>query len=205
MNGICYIVSAGDAPKELSFEKREGDVVIACDAGYRVLKDAMIDPDVFIGDGDSLGSIPDMPEKVVLPCVKDDTDTLAAIKYGFDHGYREFRLYGALGGRRFSHTLSNVKCLSYIARRGGRGVIVGDDCKVYLVTPEAGTLVLPDDGGYFSVFASGGEAVVSITDARYELDRATLTHDSSLGVSNESKGNAEVTVFSGEALVVTDK
>ena len=38
---------------------------------------------------------------------KDDTDMLAAVKYGLRLGYRSFRLYGANGGR-LEHTIANV-------------------------------------------------------------------------------------------------
>ncbi|MBR6917129.1 MAG: thiamine diphosphokinase [Clostridia bacterium] len=203
--GICYIVAAGDAPEDMSIEKRDGDVVIACDAGYRTLDALGIVPDVFIGDGDSLNYIPDVAEKEVLPCVKDDTDTFAAIEYALERGFTEFRIYGALGGKRFSHTVANVKSLSYIAKRGGRGVIIDDDCKIYLLTPDTGEFILPETDGYFSVFAVNADAKVSIFGAKYELNRARLTPDSTLGCSNEPKGKTLITVFDGEVLVITDK
>ncbi|MBQ9544479.1 MAG: thiamine diphosphokinase, partial [Clostridia bacterium] len=73
--GICYIVSAGDASPDCLPEKKEGDLLVAADAGYKALRDAGIEPDLFVGDGDSLGYIPGLENVTVLPAEKDDTDT----------------------------------------------------------------------------------------------------------------------------------
>ena len=100
-------------------EKRELDLWIAADAGYKALREAGIEPDVFVGDGDSLGYIPDISDRTVLRCEKDDTDTEAAIRLGFERGFTRFVLLGALGGKRFSHSLANIRCLSY--RPAGTG------------------------------------------------------------------------------------
>ena len=52
--GVCHVVGAGDFQKEL-LEKREGDIVIACDGGYGYLASFGISCDICVGDFDSLG------------------------------------------------------------------------------------------------------------------------------------------------------
>ena len=199
MRGVCHIVCAGDVT--VLPEKGEGDLVIACDAGLRALPFA---PDVFVGDGDSLGYIPDFPDALVLPSVKDDTDSAAAVKLGFERGYREFRIYGALGGSRLSHSIANIELLSYIEKRGGYGVVVDKRCTVRLITPASGAVSVAP-GGYFSLFAHGGDAAVSITRAKYEGDGIALSPSFPLGVSNEPFEGCRVAVLRGEALLVVEK
>ena len=45
---------------------------------------------------------------VVLPHVKDDTDTEYAAKLAAQKGFDEVLLLGALGGKRVEHTLANL-------------------------------------------------------------------------------------------------
>ena len=201
--GACIIVSAGDVPPRLSINKEEGDFIIAADAGYKTLADAGIEPDLFVGDGDSLGFIPETKDRKVLPCVKDDTDTHAAIKLGFDRGYTRFVIYGALGGMRPSHSLANIRCLSYIAESGGEGVIADERCTVRLIEPGK-TYRFEGTEGYFSLFPSGEDAVVSVLGAKYEAERMRLPFASTLGVSNEPRGKCSVTVHSGTVLFVRE-
>ena len=204
--GACIIVSAGDVPSRLWINKEEGDFVIAADAGYRALADAGIEPDVFVGDGDSLGTIPDSCEAVKLPEIKDDTDTVAAVKLGFDRGYRRFILYGALGGKRFSHSVANLQTLSYIDSRGGVGMILDDDCTVTVLSRENHPKFhIRGDDGYFSLFALGEDAEVSISSAKYESDSVRISPSFPLGVSNEPRGDCLVTVRSGRVLLVSER
>ena len=203
MKGICYIVSAGDVSPDLLPDKKEGDLVIAADAGYKILAEAGITPDLFVGDGDSLGYIPGLKERTVLPCEKDDTDTHAAIKLGFERGYGRFVIYGALGGERFSHSLANLQCLSYIAKRGGTGVIADRRCTVRLLS--AGEeFRFSGKEGYFSLFSWEGDATVSVTGAKYEAERLTIPFAATLGVSNEPRGECSVTVHDGTVLFVRE-
>ena len=201
--GVCYIVSAGDSSPDFLPEKKDGDLLIAADAGYKALRDAGIEPDVFIGDGDSLGFIPDTADKVVLPCVKDVTDTHAAIDLGFERGYSRFAIYGALGGNRFSHSLANLQCLSHIAEAGGEGVICDEKCTVRLICAGEEYRFSGTDG-FFSLFPWNGEASVSVRGAKYELEKAKIPSASTLGASNEPRGECAVTVHSGKVLFVRD-
>ena len=76
---ICYIFAAGDAPESLPFRPGEGDFVIAADAGYRVCRKEGIQPDLLLGDFDSMERPADCAVLCGLPVEKDDTDTLAAL------------------------------------------------------------------------------------------------------------------------------
>ncbi len=203
MKKVCYIVSAGDASPDFLPVKKEGDLLIAADAGYEILRAADIEPDLFIGDGDSLGYIPEFKDRTVLPCEKDDTDTHAAIKLGFERGFERFVIYGALGGERFSHSLANLQCLSYIAKRGGKGAIADRRCTVRLI-PGGAEHRFHGTDGYFSLFPFGDDAVVSVKGAKYETDKTAIPFASILGVSNEPRGECSVAVHEGTVLFVRE-
>ena len=200
---ICHVVSAGEnSPAALPLRGQE-DLIIAADAGLLFLRANGVEPDLFVGDGDSLGFLPQDLPTVVLPVVKDDTDTQAALREGLARGYRDFRLYGALGGKRISHALSNLRNLSFLADRGARGVIVDERCTVELLCP--GAVRFSQAGGYFSLFPEGEKAEVAVRGARYEGEGITLTYGDSLGASNEPRGaETEVTVLSGRVLLVRE-
>ena len=111
--GTCIIVGAGELTVD-AIPVRPEDFVIAADGGYAHCRQLGVEPDLILGDFDSLdeenrrrveafrsGS----PDRVqILPVVKDDTDMLAAMKEGLKRGFVSFDLYAAAQGKRLSHT-----------------------------------------------------------------------------------------------------
>jgi thiamine pyrophosphokinase len=202
-NGICHIVGAGDFAPHL-LKKQKGDLLIAADAGFLSLKDSSANIDLAIGDWDSLGSAPESVPSKVLPKVKDDTDTLAAVKHGLFMGYRRFHLYGALGGKRFSHSLANLQTLSFLQERGAQGKIIDENCTVSLLTEGEYSFSLSETT--FSLFSFQGEAVVSVSGAKYPLSAHPLTPSFPLGVSNEGEGaSTRIQIHSGRVFLVIEK
>lgn len=57
-----------------------------------------IQPDLALGDFDSLGYVPEAPSVEVCPVRKDDTDTMAALKRAHELGFRRVLIFGGLGG-----------------------------------------------------------------------------------------------------------
>ena len=107
--GTCIIIGAGDLTVGSLPYNPDKDYVIAADGGLMYCGVLELEPDLILGDFDSVDdeyaeavdAIADqIPDKVVkLPVEKDDTDMLAAIKLGLDKGYESFRIYGGMGGR----------------------------------------------------------------------------------------------------------
>ena len=56
-------------------------------------------------------------ETIVLPCEKDDTDTVFAVKEALKRGFQDFLLIGVIGGR-LDHTLGNVSLLLMLDAHG---------------------------------------------------------------------------------------
>ena len=68
----CYIVGAGDFAG--GFCPDATDLVIAADGGFLHLLENKIRCDLFIGDADSLGYIPEGIESIIHPIKKNETD-----------------------------------------------------------------------------------------------------------------------------------
>ena len=201
MSKICYIVGAGE-DYGIDFTPDSEDLVIAADGGLLTLQKAGIQPQTVIGDFDSLGTIPGHEQVVVLPTVKDVTDTWAAIEWAKERGFREFHLYGCTGGR-VEHTLANIQTAAALAEAGMHCLIYDKEQIITVICNE--TISFPSEKtGFLSVFSYTdicGD--VTLEGLKYELEHAELTNRFPLGVSNEFVGKeAFVTVRQGIAVVV---
>jgi thiamine pyrophosphokinase len=194
----CYIFCALPANDLPAIDP--DDLVIAADAGYKQL--GGIKPHLVVGDFDSLGFVPREETVVELPVRKDDTDALFAVKLGLSRGFRRFVLLGSVGGR-LDHTLANIQALAYLTTRGARGVLIGENEKITMLQNDSLNF-FGTPAGIVSVFAYGGTATgVTEENLAYPLDRATVTTDFPIGVSNEFTGQpARITVEEGCLLVI---
>ncbi len=200
----CYIFGASEGkPKKL--EINNSDILIAADGGYKTVCELGLTPDIILGDFDSLGFIPEFEGEIIKhPTVKDDTDTMLAIKTGIARGFERFVLYGCTGNR-LDHSLANIQALSYIANHSGIGYICGDGYSITAL--KNGMLTFkPRNKGNVSVFSLGDRAEgVNIKGLFYELDNASINYDFPLGVSNEFIGKpAEISVKKGILTVIWD-
>lgn len=199
MEHVCYIICAWHAENAV-IRPQSGDLVIAADGGYAALPALGVRPDLVVGDFDSLGYVPEGVEVVRHPVMKDDTDTMLAVRLGLDRGYRQFVLVGAVGGR-LDHTIANLQTLLFLAEHGAAGILYGEGTVVTAVRNETVTLT---GTGVLSVFCFGPPATgVYERGLLYGLDNATVTSAFPIGVSNEFTGvPASITVGSGTLLVL---
>lgn len=197
---LCYIIGAGELP--LLYIKNNG-LIIAADGGLSKLGD--INPDVVVGDFDSLGFIPNYKNTVVLPTEKDVTDMRQAVDIGFEKGADTFVLYGGTGGRP-DHTFANYALLSLICERGRRAYLVGEGFIATVI--ENSSLELPEKpSGTLSVFALEKEAKgVTLKGVKYLLNDHTLTFGHPLGVSNSFMGEKpQINVKNGKLLIMWEE
>lgn len=199
----CVIFCAAEFDS-LAQPLEKDDLIIAADDGLRHLQRLDIHPDVILGDFDSLGYIPEGAN--VFPVEKDDTDAMLAIRHGLKLGFREFIIYGGMGGSRLDHTVANLQSLQYLAEHGARGYLVSQD---YLITvmKEETVAFPPSAEGILSVFCLGADAEgVTLTGLQYPLTNGTLTSSFPLGASNHFTGQAAtVTVEKGCLLLIWDR
>lgn len=205
----CIIVGAGDFG-DFSIQPQGDDLVIAADGGYRYLQDAGVCCDLLMGDLDSLpaDTVIGTETKRFNP-IKDDTDTMLAVRHGLSLGYQKFLLFGVFGGR-FDHTVGTLQTIAYVAEQGA-AVYAFEQTQnrrksSYITALKNGTLEFPDTAsGYLSLIAWGGDASgVTLEHLKYPLCDSILHPHIALGISNEFRTGecARVTVNDGLLLVV---
>ncbi len=192
--GICHIIGAGDFFKE-DLKADENDLLIAADRGLLYLE---AEPDIIVGDFDSLGFIPQGKKVITLQPKKDESDIFMCIQEGLRRGYRDFRLYGAWGGERFDHTIANMQLLLWLYNRGCGAVLYTKNQKL-LVCRHAALEPCP---GYVSIFAFE-KSKVELSGFVYS-GIFDFSPEFPLGLSNETVGRAEIHA-DVPVLVVTEK
>ena len=197
----CFIFGALPVDT-LSIRPDDGDCIIAADKGYDTVLSLGLKPDVTVGDFDSLGTVPETENLIKLPVRKDDTDVGHAVEIGFEKGFTDFVVYGAVGGL-LDHTFANVAIAHDIAIRGGRSLFIGDEFS-FTVLHNAELILPPRKDGRISIFALGGTAYgVQLEGLSYGLKDYTLPCTSHIGVSNAFTGkSSRIAVERGDLLVV---
>lgn len=210
--GKCIVIGAGDLTVNRLEYDPEKDYLIAVDGGIMYCQILEVEPDLLLGDFDSVNEewkeaintiALRVPEKVEQLCPeKDDTDMYAALKRGLEAGYRDFRIYGGTGGR-LEHTIANIQCLLFLKHQGAKGYIM-DGSGMMLVVENESVSFRREMEGYLSVFSLGKEARgVTLTGLKYPLDGYTMKNDYPIGISNEFIGEeATVTVEDGQLVLL---
>ena len=203
----CVIIggaSIGDYGT-VSAKLRQDDYMIYCDCGLRHMDGLGAEPDLIVGDFDSYSNPEFDTETIVLPCEKDDTDTVFAVKEALRRGFEDFLLIGVVG-ERLDHTLGNVSILLMLDSEGKVGTIIDDYSEMEIVSDRCGKPCIIDDSYvYFSLINISGTARgVTIRGAKYPLENAEITCEYQYGVSNEvlPGSTAEVSVGEGRLLLV---
>lgn len=204
MMGRCVIVGGAKIGRYdmLREQLREEDFYIFCDSGLYHQEMLGVEPDLIVGDFDSHENPHADVETIVLPCEKDDTDTVFAVKEALRRGFDDFLLLGVVGGR-LDHTLGNVSILLMLDSAGKRARILDDYSEMEIVSRE--TAHVEDCFLYFSLLnISGITRNVTIRGAKYPLEGAEITSDYQYGISNEvlPGRTAEVSIGEGRALLV---
>ena len=205
MADICYIIGAGDVTAT-NIIADKSDYIICADGGYKYKDLLGRECDIVVGDFDSLGRVPEIENKIVAPTEKDETDMMLAVNLGYDKGYRNFAIFGALGGTRNDHSVANIQLLHYITSKGARGTLYHEN-EVFTAFSDGTISLGAENKGYVSVFSLREESRgVTIENLKYTLDKAMLCSYMPIGVSNEFMGkDARITVDDGALLVVYKK
>lgn len=184
----CVVLSAGPFrdPTTLAGFLMPEDTIVAADGGWQLARLLGRTPEVLVADFDSL-PVPSLPEgvKVInLPVEKDDTDTAAAVRYGYDAGCRDFLLLGCTGGR-LDHQQAAFALAADYAQRGCQMVIADEQNEIHFLMP--GSYVFPAcPGEKVSLFAFGGSVTgLFATGLAYDITDLTLAPTDPLCVSNE--------------------
>ena len=157
----CVIISACPVSASLASALRPGDTIIACDAGYRNCGPLHCRPDIIVGDFDTAPCpAQEGDDTIILPHVKDDTDTEYAAKLASEKGFDEALLLGVLGGRRLEHTLANLCTGLGLEQRGVRATLLDERSRITFVMPGE-TRRYPKDGYFYPSTPSSPQATPS--------------------------------------------
>ncbi len=200
----CVII--GGAPiNDYNFIRgylNDSDYYVFCDSGLKHRDSLCVTPDLIIGDFDSHKNPMLDIETIVLPCEKDDTDTVFAVKEAINRGFDDFLLIGVIG-KRLDHSLGNLSILLMLESKGKKATIIDDYSEMEIVSSEA---FIEDKYPYFSLINISGIAKgISIENAKYLLDgSAEIDCGYQYGISNEPiKGKtAHVKIEEGRLLLI---
>ena len=199
----CYIFCALPIDS-FNFKINEEDIVIVADSGVINAQKFNIKPNYIIGDFDSLGYTPTDSNTIVFPIEKDDTDTMLAVKLGIEKGYKNFRIFGGIGGR-LDHTYANIQTASYVAENGGNAIFYGYNENLTVIKNNTITFKEVNKGN-LSIFALEDCRNVNIKGAYYELDNGSLSINYPLGTSNKFNGKeASISVEDGKILIIWER
>ena len=172
--------------------------IMACDSGYENCLAIGLEPDIVIGDFDSISREAyeklqhSNAEVIKLNPVKDDTDIEAAVNIAIHKtSFGEFIYILGGTGKRLDHFLGNVNLLGMGCLKQ-RKVVIVDEYNYIQMISAGQVLNLSREGEgaqfghYVSIFPYGGKATgVTMTGFKYPLENATIEGFNTLTVSNE--------------------
>lgn len=211
MDEIIVIASGGRLGDTGFFRQRAAcmkkRLLVACDGGARHLTALGLQPDVLIGDMDSVdaGEFAAYERRGVKiirhPADKDFTDTQLALDYALSLKPRAVEIWGAQGGR-IDHTLANVYLLLCAKDAGIRASLVDEFTDVSIAGDE--TIIDEARGCVVSLLAlSPVVEGITLEGFEYPLAGEKLIIAESRGISNTITAPvASVRVQSGNLLIV---
>lgn len=172
--------------------------IMACDSGYENCLAIGLEPDIVIGDFDSISREAyeklqhSNAEVIKLNPVKDDTDIEAAVNIAIHKtSFGEFIYILGGTGKRLDHFLGNVNLLGMGCLKQ-RKVVIVDEYNYIQMISAGQVLDLSREGEgaqfghYVSIFSYGGKATgVTLIGFKYPLENATIEGFNTLTVSNE--------------------
>ena len=213
------IVSGGNIHKDFALDflkknKTENTCLIAADRGVEFFMGTDLEPDVAVGDFDSLSAegakyMETLKHTEIrrLKPEKDDSDTQSAANYAIEQGTERIMILGATGNH-IDHLMANFGLLMLGKIKQVQIVLV--DAYNYMSLIESGMILKKEEqfGKYVSFFPIEGEVTgLTLKGFKYPLNSYTLkVEDSGLTVSNEiSDPEAEVTFETGKLLMIMSR
>ncbi len=218
----AVVVAGGDAQPRADLDAAwpgwfdSVDLVIAADSGWVAAITAGLEPDLLVGDLDSLDpALAAAAASVGIPVIrsrvdKDESDTELAVIEALRRGAGRITVLGALGGPRLDHALANVWLLAHPDLARAEATLLDARTRVSLLVapgPDGApaSRSLPGRvGATVSLFPFTGD-VQGVTTAglRYPLAGEALHMGPSRGLSNERTApDAVVSVAHGRLLIV---
>lgn len=201
----CVIISAAEIKnyENIKTYLKKDDFNIFCDAGLNHQEALGITPNLIIGDFDSTENPNSSVETIVLPSVKDDTDTFFAIKEGIKRGFETFLLIGVIGNR-LDHSLCNISALQFLYENKKSATILDDYSEITIA--DKNHQYIEDSYKYFSLMNICGDVKgVNIKNAKYPLTDGEIKSSYQYGISNEVLPGKKAEIWVEEGLLLLFK
>lgn len=199
------IISGGNAPNQLILNKyiTKDSYIICADSGFDALINTNINPNLCVGDMDSVKSKLTDQTTQIYPQDKDKTDTEIAIDIAIKKGATEVILLGCCGNR-LDHTLSNINMLKILLEHNITGKIV--DTNNIIMLCDSQIQIQSVKHCYCSLIPLTECTGITTNGLKYSLKNENLSSKTSRGISNEFNSKfATITLKSGLLLVVISK
>ncbi len=198
----------GNKPTKSLVQKyvRPTDTIICADGGTLHAVAAGIQPNVYIGDLDSItkslhkklqkGNI----EWHIFQKEKDETDSELALDYALKKGFKEILFFGVFGSRT-DHLLANLTMFARAPKDVKIKIFAGKQ-ELYFVHDYI--RLTGNSGEYVSLIPLQNDVTgITTTGLKWQLSNGTLEFGKSRGTSNEfTQKTAEITIKSGSLLVI---
>ncbi len=192
-------------------EKNKIHTIIAVDKGLETLNKLQIEPNIIIGDFDSVNnSTLKQYENKNIPIIylkpeKDFTDTHMALKKAIEMGSKEIIIIGAIGTR-LDHTFANIHILKEALDKGINAKLVNENNEIMLINNKT-KINKNDYFKYVSLIPLTTKVTgITLKGFKYQLQDAYLKIGESIGVSNEQIENkATIEIQEGIAILVLSK
>ena len=205
--GTFTILLGGELIRTPRLERQtEGSRVIAADAGIGHARMLGLVPELWVGDFDSVpADLPDdlaaVPRKV-FPAEKDMTDGELAIAEALRRGATSLVLAGAFGGKRADHAFLHLALAVRLAEAGTTVLLTSGAQEGAPILPGKAASFDYANGTLFSVLGFSDLSGLTVTGAKWPLDRVEVAFGSSLTISNEVKGRLGIALERGRALLL---
>lgn len=198
----AIIICGGNVESYIKQYIRADDFIICADSGYDRAKEFGIEPDIIIGDMDSIKELPRTENKLVYPSRKDFTDSELVVRYALEHGYDEIIMFGMIGSR-MDHTLANIMLLKQT--KDIDAVIVDGNNEIYLAENEF--VISGEIGDTISIIPFEGNVEGVTTEGLdYPLSDGRIEIGTTLGVSNVMTDKiAKITIKKGSAFIIRSR
>jgi len=191
---------------------REAELIIAADGGVHNCDALGVQPDVIIGDLDSMGQDEVRRRQAAgvvvarYPTHKDETDLELALQFALKDEAREVVIIGALGAR-WDMTIANVLLTAHARFREVKIRILDGTQELALLRPGEHLRLRNRAGDQISLIPLAGDAYgITTHGLEYPLNNETLRFGSPRGVSNVIiQAQAEVFFTEGLLLCISDK
>lgn len=210
----CLIITGGKL--DLSFAgsflgQETFDKVIAVDAGLEAVKALGLEPDMIVGDFDTVR--PEVlayyrrMEHIVWDThqpEKDETDTELALRTAMETGVSDMVILGATGGR-LDHSIGNIHLLYACLQKGVKASIVDEKNRLYILD-QGKTYRSSEIWGKYISFLPLTEEVHGITlkGFKYPLTNRDIRIGTSLCISNELEAETGTITFRDGALICVE-